>query len=45
MNVSYKLNVEKAGTYMVELNYSTDNIWSINGQKIALSIDGEKVDE
>lgn len=45
MSTSYKINAQKSGTYMVELNYSTDGIWSVNGQKIALSIDGEKVDE
>lgn len=42
---TYQINAKEAGVYMVELNYSTNNIWSINGQKIALSVDGQKIDE
>ena len=44
-SATYQINAKEAGTYMVEMNYSTNNIWSLSGQKIALSIDGNKVDE
>ena len=41
---NFELNASQSGTYMVEINYSTDNIWSIDNQKIGVSVDDGKED-
>lgn len=41
---SFELDVPKSGTYMVEINYSTNDIWSIDNQKIGVGIDGSEAD-
>lgn len=41
---TYQLDVKETGNYILTVNYSTSDIWSIDGQKIDIAIDGKEVD-